>query len=294
MVALVLDSIPRIAIALAVVLPLALCCDGVLKRHARTFYAIAGVLTVAEYWVSVLQLLMGKDVPAWAVSYQQAVQGLIATTNPVGYLLRTALFSAEAGVALFTVVMFIGALPKTERVRCLYAVRSEMAILGGIPAFGHGLSRVSTVLRYWGGGSSHGTEGLPEWFTVMNLVIYGVLFVIVFVALIVGWVTSFRVVRRRMRGRTWKRVQRICAYPFYGLTLVCGALVGFMYTAQGLAQFGAGGSKIVVGDLSTFPTRVIQGSGQFWIYVALAIAYLVLRVGRARADAARQATRAVR
>ena len=294
MVAFVLDSIPRIAIALVVILPIAFCCDGVLKRHARVFYAIAGVLTIAEYWVSVLQLFMGKDIPAWAAGYQQAVQGLISTANPLGYLLRTAFLSAEAGVALFTVVMFIGALPMTERVRRLYAVRSEMALLGGIPAFGHGLSRVSTALRYWGGGTSHGNEGLPGWFATMNLVIYGVLFVIVFVALVVGWVTSFRVVRRRMRGRTWKRVQRVCAYPFYVLTLVSGALVGLMYTAQGLAQFGAGGSQIVVGDLATFPTRVIQGSGQFWIYVALAIAYLVLRVGKARATAVRKASRDAR
>lgn len=294
MVALVLNSIPRIALALAVLLPIALTCDRALKRHARVFYAIAGVLTVAEYWASVLELFVGKALPAWAASYQQTVQGLIDTTNPIGYLIRTAFLSAEAGVVMFTVVMFIGALPKTERVRRLYAVRSEMAILGGIPSFGHGLSRVSTALRYWGGGSSHGTEGLPSWFATMNLIIYGILFVIVFITLTVGWVTSFKVVRHRMRGKAWKRVQRLCAYPFYVLTVVSGALVGFMYTAQGLAQFASAGSKIVVGDLSTFPTRIIQGSGQFWIYVIMAVGYLVLRVGRARADAAQKAARVVR
>lgn len=286
MLTFVLDCIPRIAIALVPALLFVTLFDKALKKHAGVFYALTAVVVIAQYWYAPFSWVArsgGAEMPAWIQSYHEWSHSFShADANALGYLIRTAFFSAEASVALYTVVMFIGALPKTPWVKRMFAIRSELSILAGINAFGHGFQRVGTALRYWNADLSmaHG----PQWIEVLDIIIFGVIFVVLTIAFLIAWVTSFKPVRRKL-GSKWKPVQRATAYPFYVLVMLAGALVGLSNVCSGVAAF-AEGTEVVSGQLETFPTWIIQGAGTFWIFLLIGVTYLVLRINKARADRA--------
>ena len=113
-------------------------------------------------------------------------------------------------LALFVVVMYIGALPRDSRpCRWLKAVRAELSIVAWILSLGHMAVYGATYLpRLLTGGRMDA-----------NVVASFAVAVVLLALLLVLGVTSFNAVKKRMRTETWKRVQKL-AYPFFLLVYV--------------------------------------------------------------------------
>ncbi len=156
---------------------------------------------------------------------------------PTLYYVDQLLASCYTGVAIYLLVMFAGALPKSWAVtKRLLSVRSELSILGGFVILFHvvkvvpmvPLAFTSAYSRIWG-------DALP-WMFVATVVV-GVPLLVCF---LVPWITSFKFIRNRMEHKKWKRVQRL-AYPFMALLVAQGMLLA----AGHAAYVGAGDARFV-------------------------------------------------
>lgn len=123
------------------------------------------------------------------------------------YIMRP-LSRAAFSTALFTIVMYIGALNKKNPiVKKLFTVRGEVSIIACILTLGHNMS--------------YGISIFPTLFTnptsmdVPHL-LAAIISVILIVIMIPLMITSFITVRKRMKFETWKKIQRF-AYAFYML-----------------------------------------------------------------------------
>ncbi len=157
-----------------------------LKRWPVLFYVLA-VAAVVIYFAGVNDLLSGT----W--------------WKPMIALVQRCMVA----LALFTVVMFIGALPKGSKLDMwLRPVRAEISIVACILCLGHMCAYLSPYAARAIAGSLAGA-------TLASFIVALVLFVL----LIILGVTSFNFVKHRMSGCVWKNVQRL-AYPFFGLAWV--------------------------------------------------------------------------
>lgn len=114
-------------------------------------------------------------------------------------------------LALFVVVMYIGVFARESKARAyLLPIRAELSIIAWILSLGHMTVYLMSYAPQVMGGIDH-MSGLVLGSLGVALVLFALL-------LVLG-VTSFAVVKRSMKLRTWKRVQRL-AYPFFGLVYV--------------------------------------------------------------------------
>ena len=152
--------------------------------------------------------------------------------------------------AFFTVVMYVGALPEQSKLRhYLTPIRGPLSILAAILAYAH-------VARYLSGYLGRLLQGFSG-MAASTVASFAVSFVVLIVMSVLT-VISFDVVRKRMTGATWKRLQR-CAYVFYGLVIVH-------------VVFLLGPSALQGGD--ALP-RLLA-------YLGVGLAYAALRIWRAR------------
>jgi DMSO/TMAO reductase YedYZ heme-binding membrane subunit len=121
------------------------------------------------------------------------------------YLL-VAVQRCSLALALLMVVMFIGVLPDSSKLRgYLYPIRQELSILGCILALGHIIVYLNSYLmRFLAGFVA----------TDLNIVVSLIIAVFLVVLLAILLVTSFTFVRKRMGAKWWKSVQHL-AYPFF-------------------------------------------------------------------------------
>lgn len=154
-------------------------------------------------------------------------------------------------LALFTIVMFIGVLPKESRIhRWLQPVRAELSIIAWILSFGH-------MAMYLSSYASRMLSGVVSGAVLVALLVALALFLL----LAVLGVTSFRRIKRRMDGVLWKRVQSL-AYVFFGLVYVHLMLMLLPPALQ-----GGGTAQVSV-----------------TVYSLVFLAYAVARLARAMAD----------
>ncbi|WP_303728440.1 ferric reductase-like transmembrane domain-containing protein [Denitrobacterium detoxificans] len=113
-------------------------------------------------------------------------------------------------LSLFVVVMYIGVFPYNGKVRNYLApVRAVLSIVACILALGH-------IVVYFSPYVTGLFAGAHFQAPIVASMIAGV--VLLILLLLLG-VTSFRFVRKRMRGKTWIRLQKL-AYLFYALIYV--------------------------------------------------------------------------
>lgn len=138
------------------------------------------------------------------------------------YMVDPVTHGALAG-ALWAVVMWTGALKNGSRLmKILAPIRGEMSIIASLLTLGHNFTYGK--MYYTRLFTDPLSLPLPERLaTVLSLIMLALLLPLT--------VTSFRTVRRLMKVRVWKRIQRL-AYLFYALQYVHIMLV----TAPGAAQ----------------------------------------------------------
>jgi DMSO/TMAO reductase YedYZ heme-binding membrane subunit len=116
------------------------------------------------------------------------------------------------GIGLIIIVMFIGVLPKTEFVKNLFTIRTEMSIIGGTILVGHGILQQDNIILY-----NQYYSDSPIFFTLIMFCILGM---VILLLLIAPWITSFRAVRKKMKPSTWKKLQTYTSIPlFVGMLL---------------------------------------------------------------------------
>lgn len=154
-------------------------------------------------------------------------------------------------LSLFTIVMFIGVLPKGSRLDAwLRPIRAELSIIACILCFGH-------MCLYLEPYATHAASGTLAGNVLVSFIAACVLFALV---LLLG-VTSLGFVKRRTGTRPWKNIQRL-AYPFFIL-----AYVHVLFMLVPSAQ--RGGEQAVISVV---------------LYSVVFVAYIVLRLLRAYKD----------
>ena len=166
-------------LVLAGAVAFAFACKRPIKSCPLAFYALAATLDVLF------------------------VVGSFAGLPPMLYdALFLLLHKCTLATALFAVVMYIGVFARDSRVATyLRPIRAELSIMAWLLSLGHMAIYLST--------------GLPQ----TNVAVALALALALFALLVVLGVTSFNVVKKRMKKETWKRVQ-LLAYPFWGLVYV--------------------------------------------------------------------------
>lgn len=145
--------------------------------------------------------------------FSRALAFLIGkNTETFGYGVVLDLFGrGELATILFLYVMLAPVLPSKKRLtKAVYRIRGELAILGAFLIWPHNLyfGRKYFVQLVEDPGAMSGNA---FWAAICS--------VILLLLLVVLTVTSFQCVRRKMKGRTWKRIQRL-SYIFYALIYV--------------------------------------------------------------------------
>ena len=162
--------------------------SNVIKKYSSLLYVLALALSAAYLYFR----FFSSYIPGVFSALQVMQKGLIA-------------------FALFSIVMFIGVLDESSRLRLrLHPIRAELSLLGFCFALGHIVgyltSYLTTLIRDSAVVPTPAFVSITISFTS-------------FVLLLILSVTTLSFVRSRMNALVWKRVQRT-AYVFFGLVYI--------------------------------------------------------------------------
>ena len=186
--------------ALFIAILIAFCLDKPLKKCPAAFYISAAVLTVASV------VITQSDIN---------ISNRFVRDYVIGIFSRGAL-----GTAFWAVVMWAGALPTgSAPIKKLMPIRGELSITAAILTFSHiitfGVQYITNLIN--------GRTGSD--FVVTSIVCLAMVLIMTPLT-----VMSFKKIRKKMNGKTWKKIQRL-AYIFYACIYV-HILVLFLPKAQ--------------------------------------------------------------
>lgn len=221
------------AVSLLVAVAFSLSCGKALRRHPAPFYLIAAVLSIGTVILANTRISM----PAFA---QQNIISLFTK----GIL----------AAAFWAVIMWTGALPNQSELRKkLLPQRGQLSIFAAILTLGHAVGFIISIFPRW-----------IQKADLLNLTIcIGLLLIMLPLTVI-----SVQKIRRKMKAKTWKSVQR-WAYLFY-------ALIPVHVIVLNLAKAQRGNTEVRVNLL---------------LYLAVFLGYVVCRVHKwyiAKKNPARQ------
>lgn len=239
-------------IALVEALLFAILCRGAIKKHPGVFYAISIAMVAFLFYYRIANLY--QVFPEWTYTYLIAPfwRGAFAT-------------------ALFVIVMYLGAIEKKHDVtKQLMQIRGELAIIGSLITLAHSIA--------------YGIYYVPAvFYTPQELSLRDIVALIftvpLFVVMILLMVTSFRTVRRKMKARTWKKIQRL-SYAWFALLYIY--IMGLMVpSAIELLSEGCGGELFYQ---VSYVFSVV-------LYTVVFGTYAVLRVRKYRRDKQKRVAR---
>lgn len=272
--------IPNILQALPFVLVFALACAMPLRKHPLPFYLLFTAACVFVTW-SKFFAYAGGGIGATAQAFSAWLSALPSTAPALDAVIQV-LTSSYTGVAIYLVVMFIGALRPRPWVRRLKSIRSELSMIGGIIIFAHTL-RVFPLAIMFGSPMAAMVWGAEAYLPMLIAsAIIGPLLTLCFLPL---WITTFKGVRRRMDPKSWKKLQKL-AYPFMALMVGQGF---FLALGHGFYYLGSLQDAVTAGTQSTWVAAFSGQVATAWIYLFIGAAYLVLRILKYRDDRARRA-----
>lgn len=163
-------------------------CQKSIKKHSYVYYAAAVVITI------VVSTASFRNLPAWVNTYV------------IGLFERGAF-----ATALWCVVMWTGAFSNGSwLIKKYMPVRGEISIIAAILTLGHNISygRIYFVRMASGAGKM-----------ASNQIAAGRISAILILIMLPLTVISFPKIRRKMKAKLWKKIQRF-AYVFYALLYV--------------------------------------------------------------------------
>ena len=176
-----------------------------LKKHAGIYYIGAAVISIAVFLIGFLPM------------------PLFLKNNILGIFAKGSL-----GTAMFVAVMYAGALPKGSKlIAPLMKIRGELSITAAILVLCHNFTYGITYFRM--------LFIKPEALSATQLTA-AIISLVLIIIMIVLTVTSFQAVRKKMKAKKWKQLQRT-AYVFYGLMYVHIMLINIPYARLGLGTY---------------------------------------------------------
>lgn len=181
-----------VLISLALALLLAWFGSNIIKKHANLFYL--GAATISAATVAVVWSGLDANFPAWVQAYLWPMlsRGAFAT-------------------AMFIIVMAMGALPNgSVPIKRLIPIRAELSIMASFLILGHNVAYGKTyfVKLFTQAGQMPVNQMLAA---ICSLILIGIMLPLM--------ITSFPAVRKKMKPKAWKKLQRT-AYVFYALIYV--------------------------------------------------------------------------
>ena len=132
------------------------------------------------------------------------------------------------GTAMFVAVMYAGALPKGSKlIAQLMKIRGELSITAAILVLCHNFTYGITYFKM--------LFIKPEALSATQFTA-AIISLVLIIIMIVLTVTSFQAVRKKMKAKKWKQLQRT-AYVFYGLMYVHIMLINIPYARLGLGTY---------------------------------------------------------
>ena len=176
-----------------------------LKKHAGIYYIGAAVISIAVFLIGFLPM------------------PLFVKNNILGIFAKGSL-----GTAMFVAVMYAGALPKGSKlIDPLMKIRGELSITAAILVLCHNFTYGITYFKM--------LFFKPEALSATQLTA-AIISLVLIIIMIVLTVTSFQAVRKKMKAKKWKQLQRT-AYVFYGLMYVHIMLINIPYARLGLGMY---------------------------------------------------------
>lgn len=176
-----------------------------LKKHAGIYYIGAAVISIAVFLIGFLPM------------------PLFVKNNVLGIFAKGSL-----GTAMFVAVMYAGALPKGSKlIAPLMKIRGELSITAAILVLCHNFTYGMTYFKM--------LFIKPAALSATQLTA-AIISIILITIMLVLTVTSFQAVRKKMKAKKWKQLQRT-AYIFYGLMYVHIMLINIPYARLGLGTY---------------------------------------------------------
>ena len=163
-----------------------------LKKHAAVCYVLAAAISAAV----VVCTATGASAafPAWVRSWIWPI------------FARSAL-----STTLFAAVMYAGAVPNGSKLmKAVMPIRGELSIIASILTLGHNISFGLTYFRLL----FTQPDRLP-----VNQLLAAICSLVMLCIMLPLFITSFKCVRKKMKGSSWKKLQRL-AYGFYALIYI--------------------------------------------------------------------------
>lgn len=193
-----------------------------IKKNATTHYLIASGISVATIAFSIF-------------NFENIVISNILHFFNGGFI----------ALALFAIVMYIGALKKDSKLRkYLLPIRTQLSILASIYLLPH----IFTLYQYC----------ITD---LMNMNMSGIVTLIIFILFVVLFITSFKYFKLKLKGKKWKTIQRF-AYPFYFLT--------YLHLVSVRASY------IALNGISEIPELII--------YSIIFLTYFIIRIRKANQE----------
>lgn len=176
-----------------------------LKKHAGIYYIGAAVISIAVFLIGFLPM------------------PLFLKNNILGIFAKGSL-----GTAMFVAVMYAGALPKGSKlIAPLMKIRGELSITAAILVLCHNFTYGMTYFKM--------LFIKPAALSATQLTA-AIISIILITIMLVLTVTSFQAVRKKMKAKKWKQLQRT-AYVFYGLMYVHIMLINIPYARLGIGTY---------------------------------------------------------
>ena len=176
-----------------------------LKKHAGIYYIGAAVISIAVFLIGFLPM------------------PLFVKNNILGIFAKGSL-----GTAMFVAVMYAGALPKGSKlIAPLMKIRGELSITAAILVLCHNFTYGMTYFKM--------LFIKPAALSATQLTA-AIISIILITIMLVLTVTSFQAVRKKMKAKKWKQLQRT-AYVFYSLMYVHIMLINIPYARLGLGTY---------------------------------------------------------
>ena len=176
-----------------------------LKKHAGIYYIGAAVISIAVFLIGFLPM------------------PLFLKNNILGIFAKGSL-----GTAMFVAVMYAGALPKGSKLIAQpMKIRGELSITAAILVLCHNFTYGITYFKM--------LFIKPEALSATQFTA-AIISLVLIIIMIVLTVTSFQAVRKKMKAKKWKQLQRT-AYVFYGLMYVHIMLINIPYARLGLGTY---------------------------------------------------------
>lgn len=196
-------------IALAAAVIFVILCGKSLRKHPGAYYAAAA--TIMAVCAVCAYSGITAAFPLWFSSW-------------IWPLMARGAF----GTALFVIVMFTGALKNGSKAMfTLMPVRGELSIIASILTLGHNVIYGKTYFKAFFTDASV-LSGAQLAACITSIVMIAIMIPL--------FITSFKTVRRKMKAKSWKKLQRL-AYGFYALIYVHVMLLSVPMYMRGIGSY---------------------------------------------------------